>query len=664
MVTKVDPLSLTQKSQESLLSFVQKILEAYKANNQELVNKMDAIDQAYARYKETLVESSGGVDTRAAQTVCDIFDKDHVTPPLVVAQVDSFVGYLAEVFLSGYPIFPVVSTPATKKYAEQLETLLDDHSQIGGYARQLLMFLRDACKYNYAAVEVDWDIVNQFGTLQDFMTAERRLERKDKYFNRLNRLNPRNLIRDPSVLPGDVSEHGDYAGYVERITMTQLKRLILRLQKEGRAMNVTDAMASNISVSNLNPSNGQQLFNENPVISNYVIGSGREKTPDWDAYFDGKTPGNQRRSYGAMYEKVIIYARIMPADHGIRAVQPRTPQIWKIITINGKLLSAFRIVSAYDYLPILIGQPIEDGFAEQTQSIGESQIPFQEASETLFGIRFAAARRAVSDRALYNSNVLSSAQVNSRAAAPKIPVNIPAMGGVSLESIYKQIPFDLRGTETALQDAQVIAGFGQQLSGINGPQQGQFQRGNKSVTEWTDTMGNSDSRLRLPALTLEHQVFARMKSVMTLNIMQYGDDVELVSQKSGEVVKVNIEDLRTHAMTFRVADGYTPKSKLAGADFILQGIQQIGQSPILQEAYGPYLPGMFAHLMQLGGVRGLEEYDPMHAQKLEGQAAQADPMQNLNAAALQLQQQQALMDPSMDPAADPTQQQQLPGSLP
>ena len=655
MAKKPDILELSKKSQESLLSFVRKVTEAHKANNTELVAKMDAIDIAYARYVESVANAGeGGVDVRAGQTVCDVFDRDHVTPPLVIAQVDSFVGYLADVFLSGYPMFPVVSTPATKQWAEQLETLMDDHSQIGGYARQLLMFLRDGCKYNFCAVEVEWDAVNQFSTLDDYTTREKLLDRKDKYFNRVTRINPRNLIRDPAVLPGDVSEEGDFVGYIERISMTRLKRLVLRLQKEGRALNVHDAMESARSVNNLTPSNGQQLYTDNPIISDYISSQGRERTVDWDAWFEGSVGKARRPSYGSMYEKVTLYARIMPADHGIRAVQPNTPQIWKIITINGKLLTAFRIVSAYDYLPVLIGQPIEDGFAEQTQSIGEAQMPFQQAAETLFGIRFAAARRAVSDRALYNSNYLTEKQVNSKAAAPKIPVNLPVMSGTSFDAIYKQIPFDLRGTETALADAQTIAGFGQQLSGINGPQQGQFQRGNKSVSEWNDTMGNSDSRLRLPALSLEHQVFSRMKSVMALNIMQYGEDVELVSQKTGDVVKVDIAELRKRTLSFRIADGYTPKSKLASTEMISQGIQLIGQSQFLQQAYGQYLPGMFAHLMQLGGVRGLEEYDPMKAQALQSQGQGSASIDNLQQAALQQSQ-------ASQPQGSPTPPQ---GSLP
>lgn len=617
---------ISPESRAAIKAYLDKVLEAHIQNNQELTSKMDEIDVAYARYKASIEDGSGGVDKTAAQKACDVFaTDDKVTPPLVVSQVDTFVGYLSEVFLSGYPIFPVLSTPKNKKYAEQLETLMDDHALLGGYPRHLLMFLRDSCKYNYAGIEVAWDSINQFNTVADYTSAEQKLKVNTKKFNKLKRLNPRNIIRDCSVLPGEVAEHGDYAGYIERISMIKLKQEIRKLQEEGTLFNGQAALDSGISSTSVNPSYSENNFVENPQISEYVSRSGRERTIDWDSYLDGSEGKRKRNRYGAQYERVVVYARILPADFALSAPQPRTPQIWKFIKINDVLISAARVVSAYDYLPVLIGQPIEDGFAEQTQSIAESQIPFQQAAGTLYNIRFAAARRAVSDRALYNSNVLDSSQVNSKAAAPKIPVNISPLASIPLDRLYHQIPFDLRGTETAIQDANVIANFGQQLSGINNAQQGMFQRGNKSVAEWNGVMNNSDNRMRLPALTLEYQVFAPMRSLMVLNIFQYGEDVQLVSQKTKEVVDINVEELRKQVLSFRTADGYTPKAKMASTDMLAQGIQLIGQSQALQASYGQYLPDMFAHLMSLGGVRGLEEYSPTYRQEQQNQADNADP---------------------------------------
>jgi hypothetical protein len=160
--------------------------------------------------------------------------------------------------------------------------------------------------------------------------------------------------------------------------------------------------------------------------------------------------------------------------------------------------------------------------------------------------------------------------------------------------------------------------------------QGQFQKGNKSVKEWNDTMGGADGRLRLSALTLEFQVFMPLKETIKLNIFQYGQDVVTVSQRSGKELFAKISALREKVLTFRVADGYTPKSKLAATDSIVQLMQLLGQSQPLQIAYGAYLPAMFSHLAQLMGVRGLEEYAPSPQQVSQNQQTAAMQQQGVD----------------------------------
>lgn len=118
------------------------------------------------------------------------------------------------------------------------------------------------------------------------------------------------------------------------------------------------------------------------------------------------------------------------------------------------------------------------------------------------------------------------------------------------------------------------------------------------------------------------------------------------------MININISELRKAALSFRMADGYTPKSKLASTEMIAQGMQLIQQSPQLQQAYGTMLPSMFEHMMQLGGVRGLEEYNPRWQQQ-QPQPQAIDPMQNLLDASLQNGQ-------PADPNAIPTAPTELP----
>lgn len=595
----VGKITLPKIVQDRLLNHVKNILVVHKKRN-ELRDKMIAIDIAYARYQETHTPDDGTVP-------CDVFGSDNIIAPIVISQVDSAVAYLADVFLSGAPLFPVVSTPKNRLFAEQLETLVDDHANLGGYARQLLVFLRDAVKYNFAAIEADWDQMDQFSVVADFEAAGgKKTARAAKSYTKLRRLDPYNTIFDNTVAPGDISNEGDYAGDVQIISRTKLKRLIGKLIATGEAYNISDAVKNGDILATGGA--GQADYYIHPVVNNYISARRPINEVDWFKYFGEERvisgPGN--------FELTTVYARIIPTDYGMSVPQPGTPQIWKLRVINGSvLISAKRIISAQDVLPIFFGQPLEDGMKYQTKSIAESEIPFQEAATKLFNIRFSAARRAVSDRALYNPDMIKPSDINSPTPAPKIPVRGSAMkDGNPLEQAYRQIPFDMRGTETTLQDAATLVDFSKQLSGLSSPRQGQFQKGNKSVQEWNDTMGGSEGRLRLPALALEYQVFMPLKEAIKLNIFQYGEDAVVVSQQNGEVHSIDLNVLRQQVLAFRVADGYSPKAKLASVEMIMNGLNMISQIPILQQAYGPSLPAIFAHLMQLGGVRGLEEYAP------------------------------------------------------
>lgn len=612
-------LKLKDGAQKNVVAYANRVLEKAKQFSS-IKDKMDAIDVAYARYsaaqKRAAVDGTDPMPA-GANVACDVFATDNVVPPIVVSQVDSYVAYLSEVFLSGSPLFPVVSSPEKRDMAAKLEALIDTHAGIGGYARQLLMFLRDGAKYNFCALEADWDSISQFSVTDDIKHPKGKAPKKSlKNYTKLTRLNPRNVIWDFSINPGDVAEQGDYAGYVTRVTRTKLKRLCNKWQTANKAYNIDKCLASVAT----NAAGYSPNFRDDPQISDYVTNNpSTQGGVDWEAHFEG-TSGRKGQPgpamTGAHYELLYLYARIMPADFGISAPSPNTPQIWKFVIVNGRFLAfADRIISAYDYLPILFGQPLEDGLGYQTQSIAEGAIPFQSAASTLFNIRFAAARRAVSDRALYIPDMIKPSDINSRTPAPKIPVSISALSNKGLEDAYKQIPFDMRGTETALQDASMVVQFSRDLHGVNGPRQGQFQKGNKSVTEWNDTMGGSDGRMRLPALTLEYQVFSPLKSIIALNIFQYGEDGTVTSQVSGRDMEIKIDELRKASLAFKMADGYTPKSKLASTEVILAGMQMIGSSPILQQAYGNRLPGMFAHFMSLSGVKGFEEYDPMRNQQ-------------------------------------------------
>lgn len=617
----------SKESQEEILTFLTKVLEEHRKFS-DYHSKMEAIDTAYARYQSNIDSKTGiargeGID--AATQPVGVTNLPSTCPPVVVSQVDSMVAYLADVYLSGYPMFPVVSSPENRQYAEQLETLIDDHATLGGYARQLLIFFKDGVKYNISALELDWCAIEQYSSIDNLLDpGTKKIQRDNKSYNKISRLDPYNIIWDRTVPPGDVAIEGDYAGHVALKTRTKLKRILNRLSNDGEVFNVREAMAST--------SCDNSIYKSPPQISNYVTARKPTTGMNWAQYLTGDDFKDTSSSPagGDNYEYLTLYARIIPADFKLSVPMPKTPQIWKFVFVNQKVLvQAKRVISAYDMLPILFGQPLEDGLGYQTQSIAESNIPFQEAAKTLFNIRFNSARRAVSDRALYDPDLISKDDVNAPVPAAKIPVKSNRLDQRRIADAYHQIPFDARGTEAAMQDGMMIVNFGKELSGLNSPMQGQFQRGNKSVQEWNDTMGGADARLRIPALTLEYQVFMPLKYMIKLNIFQFGEDSEIISQKNGKTIKVDLAKLREMAISFKVADGYTPKSKLAGTESLASLMQMLTQSAPLQQAYGAALPNMFAHLANLMGVKGLEEYTPQQPAQMPVQAPSMAPSPSL-----------------------------------
>lgn len=642
MAEAKNPFRIGAPQQASLVRYVKSKLEEHK-KGEELRNKMTVIDIAYSRYKQT-VNSQEGVDQAAADYTCGVNLND-IKAPIVVAQADSFTGYLADVFLSGYPIFPVVSTPRYRKEAEKFQAIIDSHSVVGQYPREILQFLRDAVKYNLGGLECDWVPIDKYSMNIDVKnpTGAPQAKKTQEHYTALIYRDAYNLILDRRVPASYVPLKGEYVGYIEVESRIQLMRYLQYLESTEYGYNTTTALGSTHGGYNPMPGMSGIYYYDKPQISNYISNRSFRNfmETDWEKWLNGM-PQRQGRLVQGMYEKATLYARIVPAEHGIMSVpNEQQPQIWKLQVVNcDKLICAKRIISAYDILPILIGQPMEDGFDLQTQSIAELNIPWQEAASTLFNIRFAAARRAVSDRAIYDPNAIDPSDINKPVPAPKIPVKAGNLltGTKTIDSIYKSIPFDGRGTEGVVADAGIIMNtFAPMTTGLNKPQQGEFQKGNKSVKEWTDTMSGSDNRLRLPALTLEYQVFIPIKEQLKLNIFQYGPTGIFQNIKTGEpleVTQADLENLRKTVLMFKLADGYTPASKIASTDTIKEGMLMLSQSPILQQMLGPALPNIWAHLMTLGGAQGIDEYLPenqlpVQQQLQQGRVAQPVPPEQM-----------------------------------
>ena len=382
-------------------------------------------------------------------------------------QIETTVSYLHEVFCSGYPMFAMASSPNNMDEAMMYNTIIGENSIRGGWVRHLDMFFRDCAKYNIGGLEVDWCTEKIYSLVTDQNSPTTEAQKKDILWkgNKLKRMDMYNTIFDPRVPIAEIHTRGEFAGYVDMFPRIQLKQFIANLPA-GMVTGDTANEAFETGV---------------PVITNSQIGSFYipEINPDPIVKFDNlpdsfnwfnwaeNKPQDGRRviNYKNCYQVSTLYVRIIPSDFGMNVPERNQPQIWKLIIVNDQvLLYAQRMTNAHGYLPIVFSQMNEDGLRFNTKSDLDNIAPYQDIATALWLERLATARRRVSDRALYNPNLIRPSDINNPEPTAKIPVRNSAYGRQLSEAFY-QIPFQDQNAGNWTQEASAVVEMSQLLLG-------------------------------------------------------------------------------------------------------------------------------------------------------------------------------------------------------
>lgn len=547
----------------------------------------------------------------------DPYKLQNMQVPVILPQVESALAYLAGTFFTGYPIFGVVSNPQNVDNALMMETVIADNSIQYGWLRQLIMFLRDGLKYNLGAIEVTWKRKRLPNVINDPVANLRQgTPTTDIYYegNCLRRLDPYNTIWDRRVHPTHVHTDGEFAGFTEIMSRVQLKQLFLDLNTEF-TMNAKEAFESGTPSVSLNGSDAWYYIPQiNPLsfISNQFY-----PTTNWLAWamVDGAGQGSKTIEYNNMYEVTTIYGRIIPQDFRMAVPRRNQPQIWKFILVNRNvLIFCERQSNAHGNLPVLFCQPTEDGLGYQTKSFLDNAIPFQAMSTSLWNAAVESKRRQVFDRLLYDPSRIRKEDIDKVTSVARIPVKQSAYGKPVSESAY-QFPYRDDNISSTLQMAESIQALADIANGQNRVDRGQFQKGNKTKTEFQTTMGNSSNRQQLSALMLEYQIFVPMKEIIKLNILQYQPAAKYYNVEAKQEVEIKPQELRKASLQFKLSDGLLPSDKILSSDLLQVFMQTIQTSPLMQAEFD--MVGAFAYWCKMQGAQWFEDFRRPPEQKAE-----------------------------------------------
>lgn len=581
------PFSLSKASQEGLIEYFKGVKNLFD-KNYNLYERMRDIDLVYMREQNWDLDHIGA---KISNRYGDASKYQDITVPIVMPQVETAVTYQASVFLTGIPLFGVVSAPKFQVGSMQLETIIDNQAVRGRWVAELIKVIRESLKYNYSALEVTWESISTAAIDSDpsSFTGQGKPKQIVWEGNVVKRLDPYNTIWDTRVAAHEVSAKGEFAGYDELISRMALKQLLQKLP---------DKIVSNINAafeSNMNEESFTVPYvNPDSFVDRESVGS--FNWANWAKLSKGRDDIN----YSEKYIKSVRYARILPSEFSISAPAANTPQIWKFIIINNQhIIYAERQSNAHEMLPILMTSILDDGLKYQTKSFAENIAPIQQVSSALMNSVIAARRRAISDRTLYDPSLIESKHINSKNPTANIPVKASAYGKPIREAVFP-FPFNDTNSVAILQELPGIAKYADIITGQNAATQGQFTKGNRTRHEFAEIQGNANGRNQLIALNLEAQLFTPLKEILKLNILQYQGAETIFNRSSQEFIEVDPVELRKVATEFKISDGLIPTDKLLSADAFQITLQTLGSSPELAAGYN--VAPMFSYLMKSQGA--------------------------------------------------------------
>ena len=605
MASAAVPIQVNDKQQEAIVKFVTNCVENF-STVWNLREQFLLRDKVYYREVDQSVEHSRAV---LANESGDPFKYQNMTIPIVMPQVESALAYQGSVFLTGYPIFGIASNPQNQDRALQYETVIADNSVQYGWIRELIMFLRDALKYNLGFLEIEWKKRRIYSVINDPAQAVRtggQGSQNELYYsgNCLQRWDPYNVIFDKRVLnPVDLPRLGEFVGKTEIMSRVALKQFLLDLDPK-MTMNAKKAFESGQPSITLNGSDS--WFYIPQVNPRAFMGNSTFPTTNWLSWAlqDGKNrPGIE---YNNIFEVTKIYAKIIPSDFQLAVPARNQPQIWKFVIVNRRVVVYVeRQTNAHNLLPVLVCQPNEDGLGFQTKSFLDNATPFQYMGSAMWNASIESKRRMVFDRLFYDPARVRKEDMDRATSTARIPVKGSAFGKPVGDAVYA-FPYRDDNSAQTLQMAAEVSKMADEANGQNKVQRGQFQKGNKSKAEFVETMQMSNSRQQLQALGLEHQTFVPLKEIVKLNMLQYQEETSYYNTDQKKLIPIKPQELRKEALVFKLSDGVSPTEKLMATDILQVFMQTIQTSPLMQAEFD--MVGAFAYWCKLQGAQWFDDF--------------------------------------------------------
>ena len=509
---------------------------------------------------------------RAARGAKSEYKNDH-RPPVLLSHLEAAYAFYVDLFANGDPIFQIVGDPSQREVITQMQLKVDQDIEEFMYQSSISKALRDALKYDECSLEIDWE-ARYLPTLGSSDNEGRAtLGDKNRFEgNRLKYISPYNTFYDETVDHSRRHIDGTHVGYFENVTLPVLHREITSLVSIGKkVMNYQEVYyTSNTGTTNRNymtPAIGGSEAAANDTL-------GLRNLFEFQAGNNARD--KQYENYKESYERTTVYLRFIPYMFGINCPDSTRVQIFKFVIINmNTMILAERVTNVQQYFPVFTAQLNDENLgAGVSKSMAELLMPTQKLSEEMSDLTLSLLYKANGDKLIYDARVVSKADIESRKPDAKIPARPSAIGRGLGESVLP-LRSDASAVNIVERIQQTLVQDAANITGQNNSSRGQFQKGNKTLQEYTDVMSNAEAIKYVKAILLESTFFTPIKNMVRNNILQYMTAGEVSVR--GRKANVDPVEFRKAALSFRVADG-------------LKNVERLAKTGAMQEAMNLLLP--------------------------------------------------------------------------
>lgn len=581
----------------------------------------DIVEEVYAAVK---AKSKKGVESAKDKEVDSNGLPLNIQSPshIMLGNTLDLVAYLSSVYAFKNPIFSVSDILNALHVSDAVKSKIQKDAVVGNWALEMIKWISNTTMFNYGP-------------------AELRLNTKTQV-NSLRALCPFNTFCDPDVPLEKVPQEGLYAGYHELVNLASLFRELMAVPETYRTT------WANKIIADINHLQYMPLGVPSSIPSYYDPVAGINKRNgidnngstgmDWIAF--SSTAGDhtklktENQTTELMYRsqhkyvRTVVYRRALPEWLNLPPTRyPKTTAdtltqlpVYKLVFLNNSILLSVEPVSEkHGLIPIAFAQLFSSTSIGTPYSFTELLRPVQEFSTKLDNARFAALRRLLSDRGIYNSEMISAEAMNDASPNAKIPANVKITDeGVPLSQAYLPIPFDGNSISGLLGFIGEVDGHAARIVGNNVQMQGGRLPGNKVASEAAREAQFAEGRFRVYAIVFQQTGLTPIKLMLRSNLGEITSALTYVDKLTGAKQAVTPQEFRDNEFEYEISDGLLPSSKFITPDAASALMTMVTQIPPLQGLYD--LRTLFALLGRTLGVEDIDKIPTPDAAQMQLQA--------------------------------------------